>query len=141
WHDSAGGWLFRVAYHLALKMKTSINRRRALPLPEFAAPDRANLESRSAVGDEELSRLPEKYRVPLLLCYYEGKSRSEAARQLGWKEGAVKIRLERGRALLRARLVRRGLTLAGLAVGTLLAEPEASAALPASLAGRTLADA
>jgi RNA polymerase sigma factor (sigma-70 family) len=134
WQESAGGWLFRVAYHLALKMKTGADRRRACPLPEMAVADSgADGELRAAL-DEELSRLPEKYRAPLLLCHCEGKTRAEAARQLGWKEGAVKIRLERGRQLLRARLTRRGLALSAVLGGALFAETPTPAALVSATA-------
>jgi RNA polymerase sigma factor (sigma-70 family) len=129
WQDSAAGWLFRVAYRLALKRRADARRRRTQPLPDVAvtgcaeAPDR---ELRSIL-EEELNRLPEKYRLALLLCHCEGKTRAEAARQLGWKEGAVKIRLERGRALLRARLTRRGLASTALPAGALAAVPPALA--------------
>jgi RNA polymerase sigma factor (sigma-70 family) len=136
WQDSAGGWLFRVAYHLALKMRAAADRRRTRPLPDVAGPDaeagQPGWELR-AILDEELGRLPEKYRAVLLLCHCEGKTRAEAARRLGWKEGAVKIRLERGRALLRARLARRGLAVSGLLLGSLLAPGAATATLPATL--------
>jgi RNA polymerase sigma factor (sigma-70 family) len=141
WQDSAGGWLFQVAHHLALKMKADTKRRRTEALPDMAGPDpgtdRHDTELHSIL-DEELGRLPEKYRLALLLCCYEGKTRAEAARQLGWKEGAVKIRLERGRALLRSRLTRRGLALTGAAVASMLAE-SAAKAMPAKLLHATVA--
>src|SRR5919197_319810 len=64
---------------------------------------------------EELDRLPDHYRLPLLLCYLEGKSRDEAATELGWTVNRVRGHLERGRLRLRARLERRGVALsAGL---------------------------
>ena len=62
--------------------------------------------------DEEVRRLPEAQRLPLILCCLEGLSQEEAARRLGWTPGSVKGRLERGRARLHARLARRGLPLA-----------------------------
>ena len=58
---------------------------------------------------EELRRLPEKYRVPILLCYWEGKTRDEAAQQIGLTSDAFKKRLEQARNLLKSRLARRGL--------------------------------
>src|SRR5437762_4975816 len=79
--------------------------------------------------DDEVGRLPESYRLPVVLCCLEGLSLEEAAGRLGWTTGSVKGRLERGRARLHARLRRRGLTLGlglgaveatrGLAAGTL----------------------
>jgi RNA polymerase sigma factor (sigma-70 family) len=139
WRDSAAAWLYRVAYHLALKTRAAASRRRTRPLPDVPGPDptagRADGELR-AILDEELSRLPEKYRAPLLLCLWAGKTRTEAARELGWKEGTVKIRLERGRALLRGRLARRGLV--GVAVAAATAGAAGPAALSAALVGATV---
>lgn len=137
--ESAGGWLFRVAYNLALKMKTTARPRQTdlLALESLAGPVTAADDSdlRCAL-DAELDRLPEKYREPVLLCHVQGLTYAAAARRLGWKLGAVKIRLERARALLRQRLTRRGL--AGAAVGLLLDATPATAALPAGLVESTV---
>lgn len=112
--DSVASWLFAVARRLALHARTGIQRRAVREcqvgnMERTLAPAKSDSTELQAILDEELSRLPERYRAPLVLCYLEGLSRTEAARQLGCKPGAVKIRLERGRNRLRARLLRRGL--------------------------------
>ncbi len=98
WHESVGGWLFLVAFHLALKMKAQAKRRRSdtASLDDIATPegDAASGELRTIL-DEELARFPETYRAVVVLCHCQGRSRAEAAQQLGWKPGTVKIRLER----------------------------------------------
>ena len=121
WQDSLGGWLYAVAHRVAVSARANARRRQTR---EQAAAGRAATEAgppdlswREAVGvlHEELNRLPAKYRLPLLLCYLDGRSRDEAAADLGWSPGAVKGCLERGRDLLATRLGRRGITLsAGL---------------------------
>jgi WD40 repeat protein len=83
---------------------------------------------------EELDRMPEKYRLPLVLCYLEGRTQEEAARQLGWSRGALRGRLNRGRERLRDRLSQRGLT---LSAGLLILGP-AAVAIPETLAATTV---
>jgi RNA polymerase sigma factor (sigma-70 family) len=111
---AAGSWLHGVAYRLALKARAAAAARHRREgraparAPEEAADELTWREVRQAVH-EELGRLPERHRAALVLCYLEGKTQDEAAAQLGLPKGTLKGRLERGRALLRARLVRRGL--------------------------------
>jgi RNA polymerase sigma factor (sigma-70 family) len=116
---SLGGWLYRVAYHAALKARARAALRERLEReapPRPSADPLAEVTGRELVAtlDEELHRLPECYRTPLVLCYLEGKTRDEAARQLGWSLGTLKRRLEQGRDRLRRRLDRRGLALAAV---------------------------
>lgn len=90
------------------------------------------------VLDDELNRLPERYRVPVLLCYLESKTTEEAARQLGCPRGTVLSRLATARERLRRRLARRGLTLSAMALASLVAENAAHAGLPPALVDATM---
>jgi RNA polymerase sigma factor (sigma-70 family) len=113
--DRLGPWLHGVARRVATRSRALTVRRNARERPAgaelavFDADTFEALEIRSAL-DEELARLPEKYRAPLVLCYLEGLTHDEAARQLSWPVGTVRSRLAGGRDRLRTRLTRRGLS-------------------------------
>ncbi len=131
---SLSGWLYTVANRLARRARADIRRRQtreaAAPAPPSVDP-LTDLSAREfcSLLDEELSRLSEKYRTPLLLCCLEGKTRDEAARRLGWTVGQVKSRLERGRTLLRDRLARRGVALSAALLTAEVTREAASAAV------------
>jgi RNA polymerase sigma factor (sigma-70 family) len=140
--QALGSWLHGVAYRLALKAKARVNRRRAREKPaedQMSASSADDLTWRELrlILHEELHGLPDKYRAPLLLCYWEGKTRDEAAEQLGLTGSALKKRLERGRNLLQSRLTRRGLAPSAALFGTLLVENGARAAVCSVLTNST----
>src|SRR5262249_9149114 len=142
WHESVGNWLYSVAYHLASKLRLQCARRRkteqqAATMQSRNATDPVDWQQLGRVLDDDLHQLPEKYRMPLLLCYLHGKTRDEAAEQLGWSLGEVKGRLERGRELLRGRLARRGLTMSAALLPLVLTEGQLTAA-PVALVKRTV---
>jgi RNA polymerase sigma factor (sigma-70 family) len=142
WRDSVGGWLHDVAYRVATKLKVDAARRHAHErlagqrTRSDATPPRA-WEELGAVLDEEVRRLPEPYRAPLLLCYFEGRTRDQAARQLGWSLRTLERRLGRGRERLRGRLARRGVTLGAALLAPGLASGTAGAAVAGRLAAAT----
>jgi RNA polymerase sigma factor (sigma-70 family) len=128
-----GSWLYGVAYRVALKARAEAARRRnherqaareeaAPPIHEGPGVDVLR------ILDEEVNRLPDKYRRPLVLCYFQGKTYQEAARLLGWPTGTASVRLARARALLRNRLAVRGLSLSCAALAACLAAGTAPAA-------------
>lgn len=127
-------WLHAVACRLALTALRQRKRRQraeseAVPHPTVCPVDAVVSQEQLDLLDEELCRLPERFRLPLVLCCLEGRSQAEAAALLGWTVGSVKGRLERGRLRLRERLRRRGVTVAVAAVIPALARPTLAAPL------------
>jgi RNA polymerase sigma factor (sigma-70 family) len=135
-----GNWLYGVAHNTALKAKAMNSKRRAKERQAAVRPDSAEetWQPLQEVLDRELARLPDRYRVPIVLCDLEGKPLKEAARQLGWPQGTLASRLARGRVLLARRLAGHGLTLSGGALAAALAHGTASAGMPAPLAITTV---
>jgi RNA polymerase sigma factor (sigma-70 family) len=135
--ERVGNWLYGVAHRTALKAKGEAARRRAREQQVKDLPHREPGEALwwelRPLLDVELHRLPANYRAAVVLCDLEGKSRKEAARQLGWPEGTLSGRLARARGLLAKRLARRGLALSAGALAMALTE-RASAKVPATLA-------
>lgn len=135
-HDSqaVGPWLYGVAYRTALKLRGQRAQRaaRETPLTEpFAEQQPEPIWSDlRPILDEEINRLPTKYRLPVLLCYLQGLSSEEAAQRLGCAKGTVFSRLSRARDLLRRRLIRRGVEVSAGALAAVLAENAALRAVP-----------
>lgn len=141
WQDSVANWLHGVACRIAFQVRREKARHQSSermtdePVTAAADPTWSDLKP---VLDEELNRLPAKFRLPLILCCLEGKSRDEAATQLGWSVGSLKGRLERGREILRSRLAKRGLALSAALAATLLTAAGAQAAVPLTLGIETV---
>jgi RNA polymerase sigma factor (sigma-70 family) len=138
-----GNWLYGVAYRTALEARTVARRRRmregqvsAMPEPE--APEAGVLHDLRPLLDAELSRLPDKYRVPVVLCDLEGRTRREAARQLRIPEGTLSGRLTTARRRLAKRLAPHGLALSAGALAAALCSATASAHVPPSLIAATV---
>ncbi len=143
--DRLANWLYGVAYQTARKVKQTAVKRgiREKPLTELPEPhvkspnDTYPSESRARL-DEALSRLPEKYRMPLVLCQLEGRSLRDVAQQLQVPEGTVGSRLARGKKMLAHRLTRHGVTMSAASVAALLTEQAMSAVAPEALRNRTI---
>src|SRR5262245_22543464 len=143
-----GNWLYGVAYRTALEARRLASRRRAsemqvsvMPEPAVCPPEAGR--ELPALVDQELARLPDKYRIPIVLCDLEGQSRKDVARRLGIPEGTLSSRLATARQRLARRLTQRGVTLSGVtlsagAVAVALTQSAAAAAPCAALVGSTV---
>jgi RNA polymerase sigma factor (sigma-70 family) len=146
--DSLAAWLYGVAYRVSVKARRSARKRadreRVAAVPDRAAsvPDSAWDRALAAVH-EEVARLPEKLRVPFVLCALEGKSVTEAASHLGWKVSTMSARLGRAKDVLLTRLQSRGLTataVVGLAIAAEAIPPKAVRAAASMATGSSVTE-
>ncbi len=140
--ESLGAWLYEVAFRIAVRLRADAARRKLheRQAPEVSAVDATDpmlWQELAAVLDEELNRLPEKYRRPLVLCHLQGRTHAQAARELGVPAGSLSRHLQRARELLRERLAGRGFTLPAALLGTVLTRQAATACVPLSLVDAT----
>ena len=141
--ELVANWLYGVAHQTAVRVRTTaakrgFRERQVTEMPEPAVTKEDRWNDLKPLLDQELSRLPAKFRVPIVLCDLEGKTRQEAARQLGWPEGTVAGRLARGRTMLAKRLTRRGVVTSGVALAAMLSQNAASASVPTSVLDCTI---
>jgi RNA polymerase sigma-70 factor (ECF subfamily) len=141
--DMVGNWLHGVAYRTALQARRAAARRRARErqvhnMPDPVIEEQATWQELRPLLDQELDRLPAKYRAAVVLCYLEGRTLREAAGTLRLPVGTLSGRLTTARRLLARRLRRRGLTVSGAVLVAALAPGAASGAVPASLIASTV---
>ncbi len=138
--ELVGNWLYGVAHQTALKARSTRAKRRmregqGTDMPEPEAVSLNHPDDLTESLDRELSRLPDKYRIPIVLCELEGKSHKEAAEELGWPIGTVSGRLSRAKSLLAKRLARRGVSLSVGSLSVLVAQDAESASMLPKLIG------
>ena len=136
--EKVGNWLYGVAHQTALKARATrakrhLRERSAPEMPEPAVTDRGLWDELQPLLDQELSRLPEKYRAVVVACDLEGKTGKEVARQLGCPEGTVASRLARARIMLAKRLARQGLALTAGSLAAALSQNAVSASVPSAV--------
>jgi RNA polymerase sigma factor (sigma-70 family) len=140
--DSLASWLHGVAQRVSLKAKAQAAARRQhqrrIAESELVPPDDITWKELRTVLDAELASLPESLRLPLILCYLEGRTHEEAAGQLGWSKSTLIRRLDEARAALGRRLTRRGVVWSAALSAVLFSDCVASAALPLGLVGSTV---
>jgi RNA polymerase sigma factor (sigma-70 family) len=136
-------WLYGVAHQTALNARGSASRRRTrerqvTEMTEPASPEQNLWRDLQPILDQELSRLPARYRSAIVLCDLEGKTRKDAARQFGVPEGTLSGWLTRGRAMLARRLARHGLAVTGGALAAVLAPSALAVVVPVSAVSSTI---
>jgi RNA polymerase sigma factor (sigma-70 family) len=141
--QALGSWLYEVAYHMALRARADAARRRQREEEAgvMARTDGSTTEGPNELQpilDEELHHLPEQDRRLLVLCYLQGKTHQQAARELGWPPGSLSRRLGHALEMLRERLRRRGVLLAVGALAAALTAEAAAAPISAALLAPTV---
>ncbi len=139
--DSLGAWLHKVAYRVALQVRVQRRKHVALPLEDTNGAEASDSLQENEIRlflDEELQRLPRKYRTPLVLSYLQGLTNREIAAELRCPVGTIFTRLARGRELLRTRLTRRGVTLPASAVTAAMIAAAPATVISADLAKTTI---
>jgi RNA polymerase sigma factor (sigma-70 family) len=136
------GWLYGVAYRIAVRSRKRLGRcafhEMRSDVEDHSAPLTSTDADLRALLDAEMQRLPEKYRLPIVLCYLEGYSNEEAARTLGLPKGTIQSRIARGRDRLRRRLRNRDTLLTGAALAALLLSMKPAGAASPQLVLTTL---
>jgi RNA polymerase sigma factor (sigma-70 family) len=148
--DLLGNWLYGVALRTAREAKMRDLRRRRLESPaadgSYPEPsDEAGRPELALIGleefealHEEVSRLPERYRVPVVLCAMEGLTYEEVARRMGCPASTIGVRLARARERLRSRLIRRGIAPAIAAADAVFGTEGATALMSPALIHATV---
>ncbi len=140
--EQIANWLYGVARQTAVKaramaVKRKVREKQVNDFPQPVVVEQNGRDDLLPLLDQELSRLPDKFRTAIVLCDLEGKSYKEAARQLGCPEGTLAARLARGRAMLAKRLARQGLAITGATLATVFSQA-ASADMPRSVVTSTI---
>jgi RNA polymerase sigma factor (sigma-70 family) len=142
---SLGPWLHGVAHRVSVRSKARASRRetvegkgQGVAMGSRRPEDEAELRELRRAVHEEIDRLPERLRQPVLLCYLEGMTNEDAARSLGWPVGSVKTRLARARRALQDRLSRRGLALSTVLLVLLLPRTTPAGEVPRRLVKATV---
>jgi RNA polymerase sigma factor (sigma-70 family) len=139
--ESLGSWLYKVAHRVACRTRGGELTNRMAVLDRAGAQSEADATGSGlhAVLDEEIARLTDAYRRPIVLCYLQGKTHEEAARLLGCPKGTVASRMARAKDQLRRRLSRRGWALSTGVLASMLTDKVLAVPVPAGLVGSTLA--